>query len=253
MGLHGRGGLRGDAADRPTRVRRVELVAGQRRPGRAPVQHAAFPIARRKSQLVSPVGNSHYDAMQARLNRRFSDFYQLNVNYTWSKSITTAGIPDSDNGLRINIPQFFHLNRSLSNFDRTHNAQITSIIELPFGKGRKWLSDGGVLSWIVGGWQVNNIFSFLSGQPFSVTADGASLNAPESDQRADLVKSTVSKPGGVGQRQFLLRSVCFCRIPGSDWVRRSSDSERPAGTCCAAPESAAGTSVSSASSGSQKR
>lgn len=153
---------------------------------------------RAQTQLVSPVGNSHYDAMQMRLERRFRDFYQFGFNYTWSKSITTAGIPDSDNTLRIDIPQYFDLNRSVSNFDRTHNVQISNIIELPFGKGRKWLSNGGVLSGIVGGWQLNNIFSFLSGQPFSVTADGASLNAPESDQRADLVKSEVTKLGGVG-------------------------------------------------------
>ena len=53
--------------------------------------------------MMSPVGNSHYDALQTRLDRRFRDFYQLNVNYTWSKSITTSGVSDSDNGLRINI------------------------------------------------------------------------------------------------------------------------------------------------------
>jgi carboxypeptidase family protein/TonB-dependent receptor-like protein len=154
---------------------------------------------RAQTQLVSPVGNSHYDAMQVRFERRFRDFYQLGFNYTWSKSITTAGIPDSDNTLRIDIPQYFYLNRSASNFDRTHNVQISNIVELPFGKGRKWLSKGGVLSGLVGGWQVNNIVSLLSGQPFSVTADGASLNAPESDQRADLVKPEVKKLGGVGQ------------------------------------------------------
>ncbi len=169
----------------------------------------AFANRTAQVQLVSPVGNSHYDAMQARLNRRFSGFYQLDVNYTWSKSITTSGVPDSDNTLRIDIPQFFHLNRAVSNFDRTHNLQITNIVELPFGKGRRWLSDGGALSWIVGGWQVNNIFSFLSGQPFSVTADGASLNAPESDQRADLVKSTVSKPGGIGRGNAYFDPLAF--------------------------------------------
>jgi len=152
-----------------------------------------------QTQVVSPVGNSHYDAMQVRLERRFQDFYQLGVNYTWSKSITTAGVPDSDNTLRINIPQYFNLNRSLSNFDRTHNLQITNIVELPFGKGRKWLSGGGVISRLVGGWQVNNILSFLSGPPFSVTANGgASLNAPESSQRADLVVDQVKILGGVG-------------------------------------------------------
>ncbi|HKE57081.1 MAG TPA: hypothetical protein VKB46_10275, partial [Pyrinomonadaceae bacterium] len=169
--------------------------------GDQPGRQLNTPAFRRtaQTQMVSPVGNSHYDAMQVRFERRFQDFYQLGVNYTWSKSITTAGIPDSDNTLRINIPQYFNLNRSLSNFDRTHNLQITNIVELPFGKGRKWLSGGGVLSRLVGGWQVNNILSFLSGPPFSVTANGgASLNAPESNQRADLVVDQVKILGGVG-------------------------------------------------------
>jgi hypothetical protein len=152
-----------------------------------------------QTQVVAPVGNSRYDALQARLNRRFSGIYQLDVYYTWSKSITDAGVPDSDNTPRINIPEFFDLNRSLSNFDRTHNLQISNITELPFGKGRRWLNKGGVLSWIAGGWQVNNIISIMSGVPFSVTADGASLNAPESSQRADLVAGNVTIIGGVGR------------------------------------------------------
>lgn len=159
----------------------------------------AFNRRTAQTRMVAPVGNSHYDALQLRLNRRFSGGYQLDVHYTWSTSITTAGVSNSDNTPRINIPEFFHLNRSLSDFDRTHNLQISSIVELPFGKGRKWLNNGGVLSWIAGGWQVNNIISFMSGQPFSVTADGASLRAPESSQRADLVVDQVKIIGGVGR------------------------------------------------------
>jgi hypothetical protein len=62
---------------------------------------------------------------------------------------------------------------------------------LPFGHGKPWLSNGGVLSAIVGGWQVSNILSFYSGTPFSVTASGTSLNAPENAQRADQVKDDV--------------------------------------------------------------
>lgn len=60
-----------------------------------------------------------------------------------------------------------------------------SIAELPFGPGRRWLSGGGALSAIACGWRVNNILSFYSGTPFNVTAAGTSLNAPESNQRAD--------------------------------------------------------------------
>lgn len=154
--------------------------------------------------LVAPVGNSHYDALQARLDRRFKEFYQLSVNYTWSKSITTSGLSDSDNTLPIGIPQYYNLNRSRSNFDRPHNLQITNMIELPVGNGRKYLNDKGVLSGIVGGWQLNNIISMFSGTPFTVTSSGSTLNAPGNSQTADLIKSSVAIFGnnGPGQKYF---------------------------------------------------
>jgi len=165
-----------------------------------------------ETRLVSPVGNSHYDSLQARLDRRFKDFYQLGVNYTWSKSITTAGVQNSDDGMRINIPEYYYLNRTLSNFDRTHNLQITSLVELPFGRGRKYLSGGGVLSAVVGGWQVNSIISLISGIPFSVTAPGTSLNAPASSQRADLVKSEVEKLDGIGRETPWFDPTAFAQV-----------------------------------------
>ena len=97
-------------------------------------------------------------------------------------------MPNSDGALRINIPEYYDLNKSLSNFDRTHNLDITNITELPFGPGPPVAERRrDLLSQIVGGWQVNNILSFYSGTPFSVTASGTSLNAPENDQRADQV------------------------------------------------------------------
>lgn len=164
---------------------------------------------------VAPIGNSHYDSLQARLDRRFSDYYQLAVNYTWSKSITTSGANNSDDTLRIPIPQYYYLNRSLSSFDRPHNLQITNMIELPFGKGRRYLNDNGVVSAIVGGWQVNNIVSYFSGLPFTVTSSGNSLNAPGSTQTADQIKSSVAIFGntGPGQKYF---DVDAFRAVGSD-------------------------------------
>jgi Carboxypeptidase regulatory-like domain/TonB dependent receptor-like, beta-barrel len=160
-----------------------------------------------QTRLIAPVGDSQYDALQARLDRRFRNGYQFGVYYTWSKSIGV--VPDSDNALRINIPEYYHLNRSLSNFDRPHNLNITSIVELPFGPGRRWMDGGGVLSQIVGGWQVSNILSFYSGTPFSVTASGTSLNAPESDQRADIVTSEVEILGGIGRTNPYFDPLAF--------------------------------------------
>src|SRR5882672_5075230 len=162
-----------------------------------------------QTRLIAPIGDSQYDALQARLERRFANGVQFAVNYTLSKSTGLSGNANSDSTLRINIPEFYDLNRSLSDFDRTHNFNITNITELPFGPDRRWLSGGGVLSQIVGGWQMNNIVSFYSGTPFSVTANTASLNAPENDQRADLVKPDVAILGGIGRTNAYFDPLAF--------------------------------------------
>ena len=149
--------------------------------------------------MVTNIGDTSYDALQARLDRRFSNGIQLGVGYTLSKSMGMWGAPDSDNTPSIQIPEYWHLNKALSPFDRTHNLQITNLTELPFGPGRRWLNSGGVVAAIVGGWQVNNILSFTSGTPFNVTASGTSLNAPGNTQRADQVKEDVEILGGTGR------------------------------------------------------
>jgi hypothetical protein len=152
-----------------------------------------------QTRVVAPVGNSHYDSLQARLERRFSNGAQFAAYYTWSKSIGIAGADNSDGIARIKIPEFYHLNRALNGFDRTHNLQITNLAELPFGTDRRWLNRGGFLAAVLGGWQINNILSFYSGRPFSVTASGTSLNAPDNDQRADVVKPDPGILGGIGR------------------------------------------------------
>jgi hypothetical protein len=162
-----------------------------------------------QTRLISPIGDSQYDALQARLERRFANGVQFAVSYTLSKSMGLSGNANSDSTLRINIPEYYDLNRSLSDFDRTHNLNITNITELPFGPNRRWLTGGGVLSQIVGGWQVNNILSFYSGTPFSVIASGTSLNAPENDQRADLVKPDVAILGGIGRTNAYFDPLAF--------------------------------------------
>lgn len=162
-----------------------------------------------QTRLIAPIGDSEYNSLQTRLDRRFANGYQFGVSYTLSKSTGVAGNPNSDGALRINIPEYYDLNLGLSDFDRTHNLNILSIVELPFGRERRWMNDGGVLSQIVGGWQVNNILSFYSGTPFSVTASGTSLNAPENDQRADQVKSDVQILGGIGSTSAYFDPLAF--------------------------------------------
>jgi len=161
--------------------------------------------------LIAPVGNTHYNALQTRLSRRLRNGFSVNVNYTLAKSMGISGANNSDQGPSIKIPEFYHLNRTRSGFDRRHAFNIRSIMELPFGKGRRWLS-GGAMAAIVGGWQVNNIVTLRSGSPFTVTASGTSLNAPGNTQMADRVKDTVEILGGVGRGNSYFDPFAFATV-----------------------------------------
>jgi hypothetical protein len=145
--------------------------------------------------LVQPVGNGRYDSMQVQLQRRFTSGLSLNVSYTWGKAIS----PNENSSFTPNVQALAYLsrNRALTSTDRTHNLGITSVWEIPLGPGRRWLNGNGVLSSILGGWQINNMISVMSGVPFTVSADGTSLNLPGSNQTADQVKP-VQRLGGVG-------------------------------------------------------
>ena len=142
-------------------------------------------------------GTTMYDSLQATVDRRFANGVQFNMAYTWSKVI---GYQDNnDSGPGVAAMPYFDRNRTVRNYDIPHNLQFSNIIELPFGKGKRWAAGGGGMSWLLGGWQVNNVISFFGGSPFSVFSDGASLNLPGSTQTADQVVGQVRKLGAVGR------------------------------------------------------
>ncbi len=161
--------------------------------------------------LVTSLDNSHYDALQTELKRRFANGFQVSAAYTWSKSIGLCCNDNSDGNLGINIPQYLNLNRSVSGFDRTHNFQLSEVYELPFGKGKPFASHGLVAA-IAGGWQFNGILSAYTGVPFSVSAAATSLNAPNNTQRADQVKSTVQILGGIGKGSSYFDPLAFAPV-----------------------------------------
>ncbi len=144
---------------------------------------------------LRPIGTGHFDSLQAQLQRRFTAGLAFTVNYTFGKAINYTD--NSSSQLAVNAQQYLNLNRSVTGFDRTHNFAATSVWELPFGKGKHWLSNTGIGSAILGGWQINTILSLISGAPFSVGADDTSLNMPGNTQRADQV-GPVTKLGGIG-------------------------------------------------------
>jgi hypothetical protein len=116
------------------------------------------------------LGQSSFDALEMRLQRRFHNGLNLLAAYTWSKTITDA---DST------LPYFANLaggggaqnpfnqkgEKSLSNQDIPQNLVLSYIYELPFGRNKKFLNHGGVTNAVVGGWSISGIQTYHSGQP----------------------------------------------------------------------------------------
>lgn len=138
--------------------------------------------------------SANYNALQASLERRFSDGITLKGAYTYSRAIDMTD-PDGWAQLIFYAPSQIRRNRAASGFDIPQNLVMSGIYDLPFGRGKKFLT-AGLPSKIAGGWTWNSMFSAHSGEPFTVTASATSLNATDNTQTANVVSWPVHKLGG---------------------------------------------------------
>jgi hypothetical protein len=104
--------------------------------------------------------SSTYHALQAKLEKRLSAGMWFLVSYTFSKSLTSQNTPAAGGN--------YAWQKAISNFDVPQILAASLGYELPFGKGRPWLSSAGRLSnALFGGWQFQEILNFRSGVPFT--------------------------------------------------------------------------------------
>ena len=129
-----------------------------------------------------PRNRSTYHAGTLKLQKRFSDGLQFLVSYTWGKSLdygssAASGGGAVGNGQTITNMDAWH---GPSGFDVRHRAVVSYVYELPFGTGRRYLSEaGGLVQGIVGGWQLSGITTMTTGRPFSVSLQaGVNNGAP---------------------------------------------------------------------------
>ncbi|HUI52397.1 MAG TPA: TonB-dependent receptor [Terriglobales bacterium] len=138
-------------------------------------------------------GKSDYNSLQAQYERRFTSGFQFLGSFTWSKTID-----DSCGNLDSCAPQLYSnytIERGLSNQDQPYRLILSSLYELPFGRGKHF---GGNISkpldYVIGGWQLNGIYTLQAGLPFSITVDGN-----PGATRADLTGSPQVSPGNITQ------------------------------------------------------
>ena len=156
--------------------------------------------------------SANYNALQVSINRQFSHGLMVKGAYTWSKAIDYTD-DDGWAGLTWNDPNILRRNRAQAGFNTPNIFQLAYLYELPIGQGKTWASGGGVVTKIASNWQISGIFSAVSGQPFSLTASGVSLNAVGQTQTPDQV-GPVKKLGGVGTGQPFYDPSAFAVVPG---------------------------------------
>jgi hypothetical protein len=126
------------------------------------------------------IGYSNYNALEAKLQRRFANGLNSLLSYTWGKSIdTSSGYFNVENGPQgsSSVQNYFDQNsaRGVSGYDIKHFVSWATVYELPVGRGKKWLQSGPA-SWILGNWQTNYIFQARSGQPYGLIVQGDVAN-----------------------------------------------------------------------------
>jgi len=126
--------------------------------------------------LLSNGGKYRYNSLQAEIRRRFTQGLSFQANYTFQKIL---GDIQSDQQTRfdpildLNQPE---LEFARTDYDRTHTININAIYELPFGSGKRFLNEGGLVNAIFGGFQFTSIINISSGTPISIKDPVGTLN-----------------------------------------------------------------------------
>jgi hypothetical protein len=128
-----------------------------------------FPILEYKS----PIGNATYNALQMRLEKRWSNGLTFVANYTNSKCmadyITNLDVGSGAINGKINFQNWYDrkLDKALSITDVPQSFVLNWSYQFPAGKGKHWLNSGPG-RWFLGDWQVNGIYGGSSGVPLGV-------------------------------------------------------------------------------------
>src|SRR5262249_55678682 len=125
-----------------------------------------FPQFTTVSQFNPTYGSSVYHSFQLFAQKQMAHGFQFTTAYTFSKAIDNtrgygAGVGQQNQADR-------RSERSLSAVDQPQVLSFSYLYELPFGKGRRYLS-GGAASRILGGWTVSGIHIYGSGLPLSLS------------------------------------------------------------------------------------
>lgn len=115
-------------------------------------------------------GKSRYNALQLKYEYRMRRGFMFLSSFTWSKAKDNGA--GSLEGAGPAPQNFYDLeeNYGTSTYDQPYNSTTSVVWQLPFGQGRKWMSNAGpFLDALIGGWTISGINTMTSGEPATLT------------------------------------------------------------------------------------
>ncbi len=113
-----------------------------------------------------------YDSLVAKLQKRLSNGLTLLSSLTWSRNWDESG---GGVGNTLNAgskgpqnPYNLAAEYAFSNIDSPWRWSTSISYQLPFGKGKTYLSNGNFLNYLVGGWSANTVSIFQTGFPLQI-------------------------------------------------------------------------------------
>ena len=137
-------------------------------------------------ELATNDGNSDYNALLVSLRHRFTRGIAYGASYTWSHTIADY-VDNLTGGAEPQNSYNYAAERGDSMFDVRQRFVGFLTYELPVGKGKKFLNQGGIASYILGGWQANTIVTKQTGTTIQLFAPDNSLSGGVHISRPDCI------------------------------------------------------------------
>jgi hypothetical protein len=191
------------------------------------------------STYLDSGGDSYYHSLQTVFRKQFDQGLMVSASYSFSKAMddlstdpvgssSGGGLSTTGAGTPVDISNW-RLNRGLSDYNRKHVFILNWIYELPVGRKKRFFNSAPrALDLLIGGWNLNGIFTAESGQPFSVlsgalTANGSHQSYAGPAAGTPLPTAELQQLSGVvGPALFANSSAFALPAPGSDGIGRNS-------------------------------
>ena len=133
------------------------------------------------------IGTGSYHALQVQLDKRYTSGFSYQIAYTWSKSLAEDDGWFGVEGQVVQNPYDPKASRGLSGTNVPHVFSANSLYEIPVGRGKRFSTNNRFIDYVVGNWQINNIFTWRNGQDFTAADSNDQANIGGGGQRANQI------------------------------------------------------------------